>query len=114
MRAASRNSLEIVAMPAMYIAMENPVSCQAAATTTGIRAIGIPHWIDSCLMAGKTLPSQLLSEKSTEGSVVQPGFKGGPPKDVIKWLMPSPSNKRLMPVSGLKIQRQAIPVTMKE
>jgi hypothetical protein len=37
----------MVAMPAMYIAMENPVSCQAAAITTGIRAIGMPHWIDS-------------------------------------------------------------------
>src|SRR2546423_15427356 len=101
MRAASRNSLEIVAIPAMYIAIAKPVSCQAAATTTGIMAIGIPHGIDSFLMAGKTLPIQLFSEKSTEGSVVQPGFKGGPPKEAIKGLDPVPPNKRVMAVSGL-------------
>src|SRR5580704_6270694 len=53
-------------------------------------------------------------ENSTPGSVVHPGLNGTEPIETSHLLKPNPSNRRLIPVSGLKIHRQAIPVTIKD
>src|SRR5271165_5142239 len=98
----------------MYIDMAKPVNCHAAATTTGMSAMGIPYRTLRCLAAGKTCPSASLTDRSTDGSVVHPGFRGAEPIQTNHLLIPKPSNRRLIPVSGLKIHRHAIPVTMKD
>ena len=44
MRAASRTSSEMVAMPPTYMAITKPDNCQVAAIATGIMATGIPSF----------------------------------------------------------------------
>ncbi len=111
MRAASRTSSEIVAMPPIYMAITNPESCQVAAIATGMSATGIPSCTWSLLAAGQTEASTSLTLKRMDGSVVQPGLSGARPDCVSTALIPKRSKNRLMPVSGLKIQRQTTPVT---
>src|SRR5699024_11720865 len=96
--AASRCSSGIAPSPARYIAIANPVSCQAAAMTIGISATGTPNAI---LI---NPPLGVLSAPNTVGSVVHPGGSETP-TDV---------SSLFTPVLGLKIHRHTTPVTMND
>src|SRR6266508_6848407 len=98
-------------MPPMYIAITNPESCQVAAIATGMSATGMPSLTCRLAAPGQTAASRSLILSAMVGSVVQPGLSGGSPAWASAALTPSALNSRLMPVSGLKIQRQATPVT---
>src|SRR5215218_9186430 len=91
------------------MAMANPESCHAAAIATGT-----PSFRLHSAAGGKTAAIGPLSCQTTLGSVIQPGLNGSDPLAARTALIPVASMSKLIPVSGLKIHRQATPVVMND